>query len=129
MLLGEVRELLVDHFLVGFGAQRRLSVHTILFSESGGLGGFGYDDRDAAASEGVTIDQALGDFSTEAEDVLNLLGSDVLTLRKLEDILGSINNLDGTVGVDHSDVTGLEPSILVEGLLRLVGSLVVTRGD
>lgn len=56
VLLGKTRELSVDLLLVGGGAQRGLDFHTILFCESGGLRGFGDDDRDTAASEGVTID-------------------------------------------------------------------------
>ena len=51
-------------------------------------------NADAAVLKRVTVDQALGDHRRQAHDILDLLGSDILTLRQLEDVLGPVNDLD-----------------------------------
>ena len=57
-------------------------------------GFFGDHNADAAVLKGVSVDQALGDHWRQAHDILDLLGSDILTLRQLEDVLGPVNDLD-----------------------------------
>lgn len=78
------------------------------------------DDSDAAVLEGVSVHEALFNEGREDKDVFKLLGSDIFTLRQLEDVLRSVDDLDSAVGEDLSNVAGFEPSLLIEGLLSLV---------
>ena len=70
----------------------------------------------------VTIDKDLSDIEGLSNLLLNLVGSDVLTLSKLEDILLSVNDLKGTVGEENADITSVNPALFIDtfsGLLRL----------
>ena len=51
------------------------------------------DDAHSAASERIAIDKSLGDPWRKYVDTFNLLWGDVFSLGKLEDILGSVDNL------------------------------------
>jgi len=79
-----------------------------------------------ATPQGVTIHKRLSDHGRQGEHVLDFFWRNVLSLRKLENVLGSVNNLYGPVGVKHSYVSCLEPTIFVEGLVCLVLTLVVS---
>jgi hypothetical protein len=50
----------------------------------------------------------------------NLVWSDVLTLSKLEDVLLSIDNLKGSIGEEHTNVTSMYPSFRINGLTSLL---------
>jgi hypothetical protein len=53
-------------------------------------------------------------------NVLKLFWSDVFTLCQLENILCSVNNPNGSIWENHTDVSGSEPAILAQCLLRLL---------
>lgn len=61
--------------------------------------------------------------------VLELLRSNVLTLGKLEQVLLSVNNLDSMVLMDLSNISCVEPAILIQNLLSLDGVFVISRED
>lgn len=89
----------------------------------------GHNNRNTAVLKGISVDHALGNERAKSENVLNLFGSDVLALRELKDVLAAVNNADGSIRVNESDIAGSEPAILVESFGSLVGSLVVTGGN
>jgi hypothetical protein len=65
-----------------------------VFSEFSQLLCIWNDNCNNAVLERVTIDKALLNIRGEDENIFQLLGSDILTLGKLEDIFRTINNLD-----------------------------------
>ena len=50
---------------------------------------------------------------------------DVLTLRRLEHVLLAIGDAQEAVGIDLTDIAGVEPAVLLEGLGGGVGQVVV----
>ena len=89
----------------------------------------GNDDANASVLEGVTVDEGLCDHLGKGHDLLDLLRGDVLSLRQLEEILGAVNDLDGSVGENLCHVTGHEPALSIEAFVGLIPSLVVARED
>ena len=87
------------------------------------------DDRDTAVLQGVSIDEALLDVGRLNKDILNLLWGDVLSLRKLEDVLASVKDLDGSVGVDNADIASVQVALSIDCLGGLVWSHKVTGCD
>ena len=67
----------------------------------------------------------MGDHWGKAENVLDFLGCNVLSLRKLEDVLGPVDDLDGAILKDTHYITCLEPAIGIESFSRLLRILVV----
>ena len=90
---------------------------------------FGDHNADAAVLKRVSIDKALGDHRGQAHDILDLLWSDILTLRQLEDILGPVNDLDRSIWVDLDNIACAEPAIVVERLACLGRVLVIAVID
>jgi len=58
-------------------------------------------------------------------DILELLRGNVLSLCKLENVLRAVNDLDRTVGHDHTYVTRHQPAVF-QSFLSLFGILEVT---
>ena len=58
--------------------------------------------------------------------MLNLVGSDVLTLSKLEDVLLSVNYLKGTVSEENTDIASVNPALFVDAISGLLGLTEVT---
>ena len=71
----------------------------------------------------------MGDHRGQAHDILDLLWSDILTLRQLEDILGPVNDLDRSIWVDLDNIACAEPAIVVERLACLGRVLVIAVID
>ena len=69
--------------------------------------------------KGVSVNENLSDVGRLAQLLLNLVRSDVLTLGKLENVLLTIYDLKGTVGKEGTDVTGVNPTLGINGLLGL----------
>jgi len=61
--------------------------------------------------------------------VFDLLGSNVLALGKLEDVLLAVDDLERAVGLDLADIARVEPAVGVNGLARLLRLLVVALAD
>lgn len=61
--------------------------------------------------------------------MFDLLWRDVLTLRQLEDVLRSIDDLDGAIWIHQANITSLEPPLGIEALRSLVWALVVALED
>ena len=74
----------------------------------------------------VTIDEDLCDLRNLSKDILELFGSDVLTLRKLEDILRTVDDSDCTIWQDYADITRVDPAIISDCILGLLGVLEVS---
>lgn len=89
----------------------------------------GDDHSHTCVLEGVTVEEGLLDHSGQRHDLLDLLRSDVLSLRELEDVLGTVNNLDRSIREDHADISRQEPAIISEGLCGLIWSLEVASED
>ena len=68
-------------------------------------------DGDKKVLEGVPVYEYLRDLRDLRVNVLKLLWGDVLSLRKLEDVLRPIYDLDGAVGEDHADIPRVQPGI------------------
>lgn len=60
-------------------------------------------------------------------DLFDLLRGDVLSLRQLEDVLGSVDDLEGSVGQQLTDVSTVHESVLVDALVSLGLVLVVAQ--
>ena len=92
--------------------------------------GFFWDhNADATVLKRVTVDEALGDHRGQAHDILDLLGSDILTLRQLEDILRPVNDFERAIRVDLDNIACAEPAIFVKRLACLGGILVIAVID
>jgi hypothetical protein len=62
--------------------------------------------------------------------VFNLLGCDVLSLLKLEDVLLSIDDAHGfCLRVESSDIAGFQPAVFGQGLLSLDLIVIVAQED
>ena len=57
-----------------------------------GPGLLGDDNDDAAVLKRVAVHEALSDHWRQAHDILDLLRSDKLTLRQLEDVIPPVND-------------------------------------
>jgi len=87
---------------------------------------YAYDnDTNGASLQGIAIDHALVDVAGKDVDVLNFLGGNILTLGEFKDIFRSVDDFDGTVGVNLANVTSQEPTFFVESLSSLISTLVV----
>ena len=84
-----------------------------------------YDSHNVGL-EGVTVDKDLSDVEGLPDLLLNLVGSDVLTLSKLEDVLLSVNDLKGTVGEENTDIASVNPALFVDAVSGLLGLTEVT---
>ena len=80
---------------------------------------------DAVGLQRVSRHEVALDSGDSCVGLLDLFGGDVLSLRELEDVLGAIDDLEGSVGEDLADISGVEEPVLVEGLGRLLLVLVV----
>jgi hypothetical protein len=69
--------------------------------------------------KGITINKNLSDVSRLAELLLNLIWSYVLTLCKLENILLSVNDLKCTISKEHTNITRVNPTFLINAILSL----------
>lgn len=66
------------------------------------------------------------------QNILNFLWRDIFTLRKLEDIFGSVDDFDGSIWEYFDDIACLKPSILrwaIERLSSLLWILEVAGHD
>jgi len=86
------------------------------------------DNSDTTVLERVAINHNLRNIVGQDIFVLELLGSNVLTLRELEDILYAIDDLKTTVGVEQADITRAEPAFIVKGLFCLCWDFIVASG-
>lgn len=87
-------------------------------------------DTDKSRLLGITVDKGHGNqVGVTQVDVLDTLGRDVFTLRQLEDVLLTVNNLETTQLVNFSNITSVEPPIGIDGLLGLLLVLVVLAED
>lgn len=87
-----------------------------------------YDNCDTTVLERVTVDHNLRDIVGQNILVLKLFGSNVLTLRELEDVLDAVNDLKTTVGVEQADITRAEPAFIVKGFFGLLWNFIIARG-
>ena len=86
----------------------------------------GHDDRDRLLAIFCSVDADVCDNGCGAVDRLELLERNVLSSKCLNQVLLAVNDADFTVGVELSNVTSLEPSVVGEGLLGLLGHVQVT---
>ena len=63
------------------------------------------------------------------ENVFDLLRGDVLSLTELEDVLLAVDEFESIALDDHADVSCVQPTSLVNRLLRLLWLLVVARDN
>mmetsp|Transcript_17633 Transcript_17633/g.30374 ORF Transcript_17633/g.30374 Transcript_17633/m.30374 type:complete len:362 (-) Transcript_17633:1029-2114(-) len=85
--------------------------------------------RDQVRLHAVAVDEDLADELAAAEDVLEVLGSDVLAVGQLEDVLLPVDDRERAVGVPPPDVAGVKPAVLVEAGLAVGLVAVVARKD
>ena len=67
--------------------------------------------------EGVSVDEDLRDIDALFIHSFELLRYNVLTLREFEDIFDAVDNFEGVAFQELADVTGVEPTLRVLGLL------------
>lgn len=75
--------------------------------------------------EGLSVDKDLSNGGALHVVILKLFRGDVLSLGELEDVLRSVNDLDGSVGQDLHNVSRVDPAVIVKGFLSLLGVLEV----
>ena len=128
---GQTLHISADNFLeLGIFADRgKIALDVILASPVHGPGLLGDDYADAAVLKRVAVHEALSDHWRQAHDILDLLRSDILTLRQLEDVLRPVNDLDRAVREDLNDVTRLEPAGMIKRISRLAWHLVIAIKD
>lgn len=74
------------------------------------------------------MDEESGVEWVESVDTLDLLESDVFTLAELDDVLDTVNDLETTLSIDLSNVTGVEPAVN-ESLVGVLGVVEVSLED
>jgi hypothetical protein len=74
------------------------------------------NDGNIKVLQGVAIQEAFSDIWTSEVNVLDLFWGDVLSLTELVNILFSINDFQGAIGQNYSDVPTVVPAILIDGL-------------
>src|SRR5262249_60410173 len=77
----------------------------------------------------VVDDDRLADVRLELQEVLDLLGRDVLPARRLDEVLLPVGDAQKSVGVELADVAGVEPSLGVPTLRGRLGPAVVSARD
>jgi len=75
------------------------------------------------------MDQSLSNPFGLDEDVLNFFRSNILTLRKLEDVLCSVDDFDRSIWVYLANVSTMKPSTVLEGLSSLFRVEEIARHD
>jgi len=75
------------------------------------------------------VDENLSDEGLKNVDVLEFLGGDIFTLRELEDVLRTVDNLNRAVREHSDDLASAEPVLFVECLCIFFWALVVASGD
>mmetsp|Transcript_7586 Transcript_7586/g.21562 ORF Transcript_7586/g.21562 Transcript_7586/m.21562 type:complete len:230 (-) Transcript_7586:1425-2114(-) len=86
-----------------------------------------YNDGHQESLETVPMDEGLSHPLALNEDILDLLRGNVLALGKLKDVLLPIDDLETAVRQDSADITRVEPSVLIDGILGLLLLLVVAN--
>lgn len=135
VLLSQRVEVLDDGIMQLWFFKVRDDVSLVLFHNAELLGKLlartklGHDDGYEPTLKRVTVNKDLGRVGRLNVNVLELLWRNIFTLRKLENVFRTINNLDGTVGQDHADITRCEPSVFIESLGSLLGVLEVALED
>lgn len=87
------------------------------------------DNHDGVALKGVGVDETGANQVTDSKGTFELLRSNVLTLRKFHDHLGTINDGNTSVLVGFADISGVEPALLIEGFLGDLREQVVALED
>src|SRR3989338_5512237 len=87
------------------------------------------DDGNQARLERVTIDEDLLYVFVLQEARFDLLGSNILALRELEDVLLTIDDGEGTIGIHETNISSVEPPIDIDSLFGLVRLVIVPVED
>jgi hypothetical protein len=88
-----------------------------------------HDYSDEVALQAVTVHVALQHVRALAVNCLQELSGDVFTLSELEDVLLTINNLQLAVLSPLTNITGVEPTVLVNRFFSHLRILVVANKD
>lgn len=128
---------LVQDSLVDIGVLAQLLVAQFLASNAGQLGshkgverlGLRHDDGDETVLQRVTVQEDLGHNGVLGVYVLDLLGSNVLTLGELENVLLAVNDDEAAKLVEGGDITAVVPALLVQRLTRLLLVLIIAHKD
>src|SRR5207253_7057674 len=86
------------------------------------------DERDAVFPV-VADHDGLAHVWLELQEILDLLGRDVLPARRLEEILLPVRDAEEPVRVELPDVARVEPAVRVPALRRRLRTLVVAERD
>jgi hypothetical protein len=84
------------------------------------------NDSDIKVLQRVAIKEALSDIWTSEVNVLDFFWGDVLSLTKLVNILFSINDFQGAIRQNYSDVPTVVPAVLIDGLCGVLFIQVVS---
>jgi len=79
--------------------------------------------------EGVSINKDLTNTGALAVNILNLFWSNVLTLAEFEDVLRSIEDLDGSIVKHHSDISAVNPTFFIKEFLGLFRIMEISLND
>jgi hypothetical protein len=79
--------------------------------------------------KGISVDETRSNQVTDSEGTFKLLRSNIFTLRKLHDHLGTIDDGNSSILVCLTNITRVEPTLIIEGFLGDFGKLVVPRED
>ena len=82
--------------------------------------GFWNDDRDQMISQRVSMHVDLCDNRRESICILDLLQSHIFTLRQLEQVLLSVDDLQSSFSVNLADITRVKPAFGVECLFCIL---------
>eukprot|EP00967_Tisochrysis_lutea_P049205 scaffold60253_cov29-Tisochrysis_lutea.AAC.2 len=85
----------------------------------------GSADRNELGGVRVAVDEELRDVCRLSEKVLDLFGSNVFSLRELEDVLLAVDNRKRAIGIPPADVASVQPAIFTECLCGRLRVLVV----
>lgn len=77
----------------------------------------------------ISIKETLSHVWTSEVNVFNLFWGNILTLTQLVNVLFSVNDLQGAIGQNYSDVSAVIPAFLVNSLFCVLLVKVVTLED
>ena len=80
----------------------------------------GHEDGDADGLERVPVHHDLLNVVRLHQDILDLFGRHILTLRQLENVLASIQDLNSSVRIDDTNIASVEVALRIDGLSSLV---------
>lgn len=130
---GKGNDLIVDslfevHVLLTQQSLQRFTI-SVLRSPLRTSSFFDNNDGNGVIFERISIDHDLCDQGRLDVNIFEFFGGYILSLRQLENVLGTVQNLDRSVGENDAHVSRRQPTVLTDRLCSLIRPHEVPRCD